>query len=456
MLFLLPVLPLAQISPVPVPPPQTVVQPQEVRTLPGKLDSVLLFNSNSPEVIRTEGILLSTFPPNNKQTPTAHLNQRLQGRFNIFAHHIAKAQSPTDLRPLYLGVILNNPGRKPVTVNIQEVASYLSQPDAPFVELPPYLENSAGTVYAGPGDRVMNDLLRGLRQPGWPTQLVLPPGQSQMLMNLPIPVRDLTPPVNGRSTLMQLSTSGPVYAASLALYARLNPDGSERAPSLEEWKALLQTGKLAGPRDKVPTPLNQTKGKVVYGRVAGIAQGITWQSQVANSSKDPFNLTIPQPGKAFSYVLSTVNSGTFGTGQVQSAPISRRYPDTAYRAHGNYSVKYDLSLPLYNASDQLRTVTLAVQTPLKSNKPEAALNFTDPPARQVFFRGTIRLRYRDDEGQLRTRYVHLVQRRGQQGEPLVTFNLLPRTKRLVQVEFLYPPDATPPQVLTVRTLDSLK
>ncbi len=460
MLFLLPVLPLAQTNPAPTPVPtpasQPVFQPQEVRALPGNLDSVLLFNSNSPEVVQTEGILLSTFPPDHKRVPTAHLNQPLHGRFNLFAHHIAKAQSPEELKTLYLGIILNNPSQKPVTVFVLQAASYLSQPDAPFVEFPPYLDNLAGTVYAGPGDRVMNDLLRGLRQPGWPAQLVIPPGQSQMLMNLPIPVQSLTPAINGRSTLIQVRTNGPVYAASLAMFAHLNPDGSERAPTLEEWQTLLQTGNLAGPRDKAPTPLNQTTGKIIYGRVAGIAQGTTWQAQVIDDLKDRFSLSIPQPGQAFSYALSTVNSGTFGTGQVQSAPVLVRYPDTAYRAHGNYSVEYDLTLPLYNASDQPQTVTVAVQTPLKGDQPELGLNFTDPPASQVFFRGTARLNYRDDQGFPRTRYLHLVQRRGQQGEPLVTLNLLPRTSRLVQVEFLYPPDATPPQVLTVRTLDSSK
>lgn len=458
MLFLLPILPLAQTSPAPVPAPtpQAVSQPQEIRALPGKLDSVLLFNSNSPEVVQTEGILLSTFPPADKQVPTAHLHQPLQGRFNLFAHHIAKAQSPEDLKTLYLGILLDNPSQKPVTVFILQAASYLSQPDAPFVELPPYLENLDGTVYAGPGDRVMNDLLRGLRQPGWPAQLVIPPGQSQMLMNLPIPVQSLDPPINGRSTLIQVRANGPVYAASLAMFARSNPDGSERAPTLEEWQALLQTGSLAGPRDKAPTPLSQTTGKVVYGRVAGVAQGTAWLAQVTDDSTDRLSLNIPQPGQAFSYVLSTVNSGTFGTRQVQSTPMLVRYPDTAYRTHGNYSVKYDLTLPLYNTSDQLRTVTVAVQTPFKGDKPESVLNFTDPPASQVFFRGTVRLNYQDDQGFPRTRYVHLVQRRGQQGEPLVTLNLLPRTSRLVQVEFLYPPDATPPQVLTVKTLDSLK
>lgn len=459
MLFLLP-FPLAQISPPPVPAPaptpQTVSQPQEIRALPGSLDSVLLFNSNSPEVVQTEGILLSTFPPKGKQVPTAHLNQPLQGRFNLFAHHIAKAQSPEDLRTLYLGILLNNPSQKPVTVFILQAASHLSQPDAPFAELPSYSDNLAGTVYAGPGDRVTNDLLRGLRQPGWPAQLVIPPGQSQMLLNVPIPVKDLSPPVNGRSTLIQVRSDGPVYAASLAMFARLNPDGSERAPAMEEWQTLLQTASLAGPRDKAPTPPSQTTGKVIYGRVAGVAQGTTWQAQVADNSRDRLGLSIPRPGQAFSYVLSTVNSGTFGTGQVQSAPMLVRYPDTAYRTHGNYGVEYDLTLPLYNASDQPRSVTVAVQTPLKADKPDSVLNFTDPPSKQVFFRGTVRLNYQDDQGFPRTRYVHLVQRRGQQGEPLVTFNLLPRTSRLVQMEFLYPPDATPPQVLTVRTLDLLK
>ncbi|MGB7893662.1 MAG: DUF3370 family protein, partial [Microcoleus sp.] len=46
---------------------------------------------------------------------------------------------------------------------------------------------------------------------------------------------------------------------------------------------------------------------------------------------------------------------------------------------------------------------------------------------------------------------HIVQRRGQQGEPLVNVNMKPGERRLVQVDFLYPPDATPPQVLTVRS-----
>src|SRR4029079_12787037 len=85
----LPIFPLAQTIPalpaqqqliidpeVPIPeneldlPPQrsssllkTLTVPQQVRVLPGQLDSIPVFNSHSPEVVQTEGILLSTFPP---------------------------------------------------------------------------------------------------------------------------------------------------------------------------------------------------------------------------------------------------------------------------------------------------------------------------------------------------------------------------------------------------------
>lgn len=77
----------------------------------------------------------------------------------------------------------------------------------------------------------------------------------------------------------------------------------------------------------------------------------------------------------------------------------------------------------------------------------------NPPQGQIFFRGTVRLNYVDDFGQNQQRYFHLVQRQGQQGEGLVNLNLPAGGSRAVGVELIYPPDATPPQVLTVKTLD---
>ncbi len=457
MLPFLPILTFAQATPTPTPspspPPQTeIVQPQEVRSLPGQLDAVPVFNSNSPELVQTEGILLSTFPANGKSTPSAHLEFPFQGRFDVFAHHIAKAPTPEDLRTLYLGIILHNPGNKPVTVDILQAASYLSQPDAPFIELPSQVENPLGTVYAGPGSRAMSDILRSRRQADFPPQLVIPPRQSQVLLNLPIPVRTLEPPINGRSTLMRLRSNGSVYAASLARYAPLDGEGNERAPTLEEWQQLLERGELAGPRDRVPTPPEATTGQIIYGRVAGVAQGSQWQTQLVDSPNSQ-SLSIPQPGQAFSYGLSTLPRGTLGTGQSQSARMLVRYPDTAYFAHGNYGVQYSLTLPLVNPTSNTQTVTLSLQTPIKEDNSQGRLRFFEPPAKQVFFRGTVQVRYNDDQGLPRTRYMHLVQRRGDQGEPLITLTMPPSDQRLVQVDFLYPPDATPPQVLTVRTLE---
>ncbi|HBL11694.1 MAG TPA: hypothetical protein DD379_09840 [Cyanobacteria bacterium UBA11162] len=453
MLVLLPIFPLAQIPPTPEPPPQVeILQPQEVRTLPGQLDTIPVFNSNSPELVQTEGILLSTFPPDGKANPNAHLNFPFQGRFDIFAHHVAKPPTPEDLRTLYLGIILHNPGLKPVTIDILQAASYLSQPDAPFIELPPFVDNPAGKVYAGPGSRVMSDILRGYRQENFPPQLIIPPNESRMLLNLPIPVRSLDPPLNGRSTLMRLRSDGIVYAASLAQYARIDGDGNEQPPTLEQWQQLLEQGELGTPRDRTPTPPDTTTSPIIYGRVAGVAQGSMWQAELVDSPTTQF-LTIPQPGQAFSYGLSTLPGGRLGTGQSQSARMLVRYPDTAYFAHGNYGVQYSLTLPLVNPTNQNQTVTLSLQTPIKQDQIQEGLRFLEPPPRQVFFRGTVQIRYKDDTGLPRTRYVHLVQRRGQISEPLVTLTMPPSDQRLVQVNFLYPPDATPPQVLTITTLE---
>jgi hypothetical protein len=432
-------------------PPEEVVQPQVVRPLPGRLDTVPVFNSNSPELVLQSGILLSTFPGNDKKNPQAHLNFPFQGRFDVFAHHVARAEPPENLQSLYLGIILHNPTKETVKVDVLQAASYLSQPDAPFVELPSFSENDAGTVFAGPGARVTSDILRGKRQSTFPAQIVIPPGQSQMLLNLPIPVKELTPPLNGRSTLMRLRSSGRVYAASLAMFAKSNPDGSERAPTIEEWQNLLDNGDLAQPRDKAPTPPDATNLSRIYGRVAGVAQGSQWRALLVDSPKAKY-LTIPQPGQVFSYGLSTLDGGTLGTGQIQSARMLRRYPDTAYRAHGNYGIQYSLKLPLYNKTQNPQTVTISVQTPLKEDRlVKPGLRFFSTPVRQVFFRGTVRVRYRDAEGKVQNRFVHLVQRRGQPGEPLAVLNMPAGDRSLVEVDFLYPPDATPPQVLTVST-----
>ena len=438
------VFPIAQI-----PPSVEILQPTQVRPLPNQLDQVPVFNSNSPELVLNEGILLSTFPKNNKTFPNAHLNHAFQGSFDIFVHHVAKANPVDNPRTLYLGILLHNPTNKRVTVNILQGASYLSQPDAPFIQLPSQVEDPDGQVYAGPGSRVMGDVLRGKRQAIFPDKILIPARGSRMLMNVPIPVKGLTPPLNGRSTYLRLNSNGLLYAASLALYAPLTAAGEEREPNLEEWRNLLEKGNLSTPRDLVPTP-PETTGKMIYGRVAGVGLGASWIARLVDRAS--LWLNIPEVGQAISYGLSTLEGGRLGTKQSQSASMLVRYPDTAYKAHGNYGVEYNLTLPLYNPTSEAKTVTVSFQTPLKQDLKTENLRFLDLPASQVFFRGTVSANYRDDFGVQQKRFFHLVQRRGEKGNPLVTVTIPPKDWRVVQVDFLYPPDATPPQLLTVQTI----
>ncbi|MER3476149.1 MAG: hypothetical protein C4287_05815, partial [Leptolyngbya sp. ERB_1_2] len=145
-------------------PPQEFIEPREIRALPGKLDDIPVFNSNSPEVVLTEGILLSTFPPQGMRVPSAHLNYAFNGRFDIFAHHISRASNPSQTRSLFQGIVVYNPNDQPVQIDISQAATYLTRPDALFINLPSYVEDPIGNVFAGPGSRVVSDILRGRRQ----------------------------------------------------------------------------------------------------------------------------------------------------------------------------------------------------------------------------------------------------------------------------------------------------
>jgi hypothetical protein len=386
-------------------------------------------------------------------SPYAHLNYAFRGRFDVFAHHVVQA-SPEG-RTLYLGILLFNDSRQPAKVEVLQAASSLTSPDALFIELPPQLENPDGQIFSGPGSRVMDKVLRGKRQERYPAQLVIPPGQAQMLVNHPLPVNyrpdptqppPLKLPRNGFSAYFRLQSDTPIYGASLALYAPKDAQGNERPPTLAEWQQLLKTANLMTPRDRIP----RNSQRRIYSRVAGVSLGSVWRATLTDPDRGS-TLSIPQSGQAFSYAISTLEGGLMGTNQKQAAKMAVRYPDTAYESHGNYGVHYSLDLPLHNPTAQSQQVSLAIETPLKFNEARETLTFLNPPAPNVFFRGTVQFQYPDDQGNQQSRYFNQVQRRGQRGEDLVTLTQKPGEKRTVQVDLLYPPDATPPQLLTVRT-----
>jgi Protein of unknown function (DUF3370) len=427
---------------------QEQIRRQEVRALLGQIDQVPVFNSNSPEVVLTEGVLLSTFSPSGMAVPAAHLNYAFNGRFDIFSHHISRAGYGSHLRTLFQGILLHNPGDRPANVEVLQASTYLTRPDALFVDLPKVVEDPLGRVFSGPGSRVVGDVLRGHRHPRIARTLTIAPKTTQLLLNMPIPAGVTTPTSNGRSTLMRLNVDQPIHVANLAMFAPREA-GRERVPTLEEWQNLLAKGELAGPRDRPPTPLDNGNPNLIYGRVAGVSTGSQWTTQLVDGNTQ--TLAIPSQGQAFSYGISLLHNGRFGTGQIQSAPLLARYPDTAYAGNGNYGVQYNLTLPLQNKTNEPQTVSLSLDTPVKQDKVNNLLLFLSPPEPRIFFRGPVRIRYQDNNGVQQTRYFHIVQRRGEQGASLLDLRLGPNESRSIEVNVLYPPDATPPQLLTITT-----
>lgn len=431
--------------------PQELIEAQPVLPLPGQLSAVPLFNSNNPEVVQSEGILLSTLSPKGKASPHAHLDYSFSGDFGIFSHHIAKPFDDKDKRTLYQGLILFNPGDVDAKVEVQSGASYLSQPDSPFIELPAHLPNPHSKVHAGPGGRVADDVLRG-RKPKRRLikhAVTIKPGEAAVIARLPIPVGKWNPPLNGRSTLLHMTVkTGKVQAADVAVYGNFDSNGKEIKPQDNDFIAVLNQGGLSGPREK-PASAPGTGGSFAYGRVAGVSQGTYWNS--VPTSSQPHTYPIALPGEQFSFVVSALERGGFGSGQDQAAPLVVRYSESAYRAHGNYGVFYDLALTLENNQKEAHDVDVIFQTPLKADKKSAGLQFANPPYKPIFFRGTIRISYPDVRGKLRSKHFHLVQHRGEHGQPLATVHILPGQTRTVVLQFVYPPDATPPQVITIRT-----
>ena len=141
-----------------------------------------------------------------------------------------------------------------------------------------------------------------------------------------------------------------------------------------------------------------------------------------------------------------------GTEQVQTAELKALYPNTAWAAHGNYGVDYDLTLPLKNSQTRPATVEIALESPMKTDRPIGGLNFRESLTGPVMFRGPIEVSgLNDADGQpLGRQTIHLVLRQGQRGPALGQLTLKPGEQRDVRIRLIYPADATPPQVLTVR------
>ena len=424
---------------------EPLLRRQTVAPLPGALDQVLMVNDNNPELISGPGILISTFSAAGRSVPEAHLDVALDGRFDLFSHHVYAGRPETLNSTLWLAVVAQPRGDRPVQLRLLEGSTSLSQSldpamaGAPFLPLPPLLAESTTPAWAGPGSRVASELLRRDRSPEIPQAWTLEPGQPSTLVVLPLPVRGLDPLLNGRNLQLRLHSDGPVSLATLAAFGPL-----DQPPAADTWAALLDGG--LSPKEHEPTPRG-APGRMIYSRVSGVQVGSVWRG------------TITSPGQAWlradaapiSWPIASLERGRLGTEQVQTAELKAFYPGTAWAAHGNYGVEYDLTIPLRNTGAEPVQLQLAFESPIKTDPPLGGLRFNTTPVRSVMFRGPIEVAGLDGIGgrPAGRRRFHLVQRAGDQSEPLGTVSLAPGATRNLRVRLIYPADATPPQVLSL-------
>ena len=421
-----------------------ILRRQEVRPLPGRLDSVLMVNDNNPELIKDDGILLSTFP----STDGAGLDVELKGRFDLFSHHVYAGDDDSLESTLWLAVLAAPLGEHPVDLKLLEGSTSLSQATqpgqtaAPFLPLPTLIRETSDVIAAGPGSRVAGDLLKRRRATELSTgSWRLQPGAPTTLLVLPIPVAGLDPLLNGRNLQLRLHSSGPVALATLAARGP-----NKTPPPAERWTELLSSGRLS-PKEHSPTARG-AKGKMIYSRVSGVQIGSGWRSRIT----DPGSPVLAVPSEPLSWPISSLERGSLGTQQVQTAELKGLYPQTAWAAHGNYGVDYDLTLPLKNAQNRAVTLEIALESPLKTDRPVGGLTFRKTNSGPVMFRGPLEVSgLHDRDGQsLGVQTIHLVLRQGQQGPALGRITLGPGEQRDVSVRLIYPADATPPQVLTIQ------
>ena len=434
----------AAAKPAPATAPAPILRPQTVAPLPGGLDGVLVVNDNNPELISGPGILVSTFPSAGRTPADAHLDVALNGRFDLFSHHVYAGKPDSLDSTLWLAVVAEPRGSQPVTLQLLSGSTALSQatdnrqPDAPFLPLPALMPQD-GHVYSGPGSRVATELLARQRNSLLPERWTLQPGQLSTLMVLPLPVKGLDPLLNGRNLQLRLQSDGPVSLATLAAFGTGN-----QPPAAGRWAELLDGG--LSPKEHQPTPRGAS-GRIVYSRVSGVQIGSIWNGTITDPGKPYLSASLAP----ISWPIASLERGSLGTSQVQTAELRAFYPGTAWAAHGNYGVEYNLAIPLRNTGKQPVQLELAFESPLKSDQAQGGLRFNPQPGSSVMFRGTVEATGLDgDHGRpAGRRSFHLVQRVGQQGPALGTVSLAPGASRQLRVRLIYPADATPPQVLSL-------
>ena len=329
---------------------------QRVLPLPGHLDAVPMVNDNNPELIEQDGILLSTFSGTSQDSS---IDVTLNGRFDLFSHHVYAGNDDSLESTLWLALLMAPQGKTPVTLTLLGGSTALSQATAkgqtaaPFLPLPARMHETTAIVASGPGSRVAGDLLNRRTAAELPSRTwILEPGEPSLVLQLPIPVKGLDPLLNGRNLQLRLHSSGPVELATLAAHGQ-----GHTPPNLQTWSDLLARGQLSR-KDHRPTPRG-SRGAITYSRVSGVQIGSRWQARLRDPAQDALSVG-EQP---VSWPISSLERGSLGTGQIQTAELQAFYPAQRGRPMETMGWNMDLTLPLLNTGADQQRLVISLDSP---------------------------------------------------------------------------------------------
>jgi hypothetical protein len=391
--------------------PQTIPLPHQVQPLRGQFNATPVLHSNQPEVVRSEGILISTafgtstYRRGQSQQLIANPLFTFNGPFGIHVHHIYRPKDPTRMGDrwrrglLHIGVIGINPSYLPVTVQFPAGMIHSSFDQAYLPTLMGVADNSDRRLASGPGDATALALLSGQRDQRIPQQVQIPPYSRQLLVELPLAARGTA------NFLLEGKSSGPLQLAVVASEG----DGSEA-----DFLRVLDSGQLAEGRDYLFLQ-PQIRQRSLLSRVSGVAQGDTYRATVNADLAQPLHVPLTNTWRKH-----------FGSREVQINPLLVRMPDSSLENVGTYGVRYELTFHL------------------RGHGPQRLLFTTPPDARSyTAFRGTLRLEL---DGQVS--YVYLGQPSGRT-DTIYRFTLPQRGQGNLKVSLVYPADATPGHILSI-------
>ena len=425
----------------PAPEPLRTVSLLHFRALPGVLNQVPVFYSNRPELLKTPGEILDSATLSGQNT--------LSGSFAVFAHHVVET-APFDFSGFRLGLLVrpaNATARSTnaVTLTLHNAFIARTQPDAPFVPTAPILKQTdSQQIVSGPGDAMAWAPEKALLTQSPPTSFTF--DQEILLTDIEVPTFPLGLGIIGErnavSAWLDFSASAPVKMRWVAL---------KTPGSMADIKEYQEAAKeKAGPAELPATeydPQGPPPGGVFrFGRVAGIAQGTAWTGDEVLSAQDLESL---ERGERLAWPIATTYTKSWA-GQNQSAPLLARQEQSAVESHGNYGLAYRVGYSFSNPTPKPLTLNWRWTQPSAVKTP-GILSYD--PKTQIVFRGSVRVKHQCQiNGVLKPPDLEVYHLQVQQGHWHVPFyeQALPAHSQChLTFEWIYPPDAIPPQVLSV-------